>query len=284
MKKNKLILSVTILLVTSLVECKPKVDITSYNLHFKDIHSDHSNDLFKHEINFKEVCNIMSAFLSFDDLRWEARHHTIGGFIGRSTFESFATSNPKDLFIFYPCYKNNITPLWIDEVFLCIYRKSVEDSCNLKCEEINTDLPTSVSNFGFKESNYDTYSISKYLLTMDEDTDGKIDFKKKADIDNYTTEFRKQYLPENGRQNDNCLGIDAYELLSVLNQEYELGKRCIGIRYFFAFEPANKRNVNRRDNIRIIIIGVKEDKSNYIYMANGNEALMMERDWPPDCD
>ena len=66
--------------------------------------------------------------------------------------------------------------------------------------------------------------------------------------------------------------------MQLFNQTDASGKsyQCEGIRYFWGFDAS------RQNKIRLVLIGVRPDGSNLVHYDGGEDALMLEKEWPPD--
>jgi hypothetical protein len=229
-----------------------------------------------HLISFDDACNFVSAMLNQNNLYEMDTTYGLGGFMDSTDF----TSDWEDgeVIQFFPCMNEKN-----DEVFLSYkdvkgYNYDLSTQCLLTDNEV---LSRSTNTFTYDKdkSHISPGDVADFISTMTTElstTHEKLDGKAVHDMNDY---FFSQYTVNGKVVNSfQCGAMNKCEVLELLHQadSLKVAYDCVGIRYFFGYDST-------RDNkIRLVLIGVKSDGSNLVHYATGEEAMMLEKEWPPD--
>ena len=233
----------------------------------------------KHRICFDTVCLFISDFLQEDQLRRQAKSRALGGYFDGSLIP--VSTDPDMALRFYPCFKTSL--FFFHKVYVAmdeIKYVSAEDY-NSKCED-DAILSRSTNQFVYDGTEYTQEAVSKFLREMTTMMDSETETATGEDVMSYAESFRNQYTIGSEPINiDSSGAFNENEIHQLLNQKDSIGNvyECKGIRYFFGYDK--NRNENK---VRLILIGVNaKDGSNLLsYKGTGEEAVMIEKEWPPD--
>lgn len=147
------------------------------------------------------------------------------------------------------------------------------------CKIANDDqFRKSKYGFIYDLPSYEKDDVKAWLSNMATDYSTTIDDKEDGiDVNKFAIEFNKKYIDDSNYGNqDLCGGMTRTEVLDMVGQLDQDGKAVVGIRFFFGYDSQVK------NKIRILLFAVRENGQNLIIDKDGNEALMMERNWPPN--
>jgi len=224
-----------------------------------------------HIITYQQATDYMALLLAHSPLCRRAKTIAFGGYLDSMLFFSHSMVEVP-AYKFFPCYDN-------DSVYLAF-----EEIDRYKCEDTacgpddDKYLRRSSNTFKF-DRDVDYESIQNFLESQSGDTGMVSDTIKGSDVRKYAKEFYDEYDTNNVVNHMTlCGAFSKKEVDSLLRQEYPKGTRlCKGLRYFFGYDM--KRNGNK---LRLILIGVKPNGENLLRYSDGREALMFEKNWPPD--
>ena len=233
----------------------------------------------EHRICFDTVSLFISDFLQEDELRRLAKNPGLGGYFDGSLIPG--STDPDKALRFYPCFKTSA--LFFNRVYVAmdeIKYVSAEDY-NSKCED-DAILSRSTNQFVYDGTEYTQEAVSKFLREMTTLMDSETETAIGKDVMSYAEKFRNKYTTGSTPINiDSSGAFSEKEVLQLLNQRDSVGNvyACKGIRYFFGYDKNKTEN-----KVRLILIGVNaKDGSNLLsYKETGEEAVMIEKEWPPD--
>lgn len=229
-----------------------------------------------HRITFDEACNYVSAFLSEANPYTQDTTYGMGGYMDSSAFDAGAATD--EVIQFFPCFDSNLM-----EVFLCYkdlksYVSTNSNQCDLTDNEV---LEQSTNQFVYDKpkTQVSASDVANFISTMKTGIDKTHSQVAGKDVKVFNPQFFVQYNV-NGKDPNiiHCGAMNKCEVLRLLNQTDSTSKTypCVGIRYFFGYDDA------RNNKIRLVLIGVNADGSNLIHFSTGEDAVMLEKEWPPD--
>ncbi|MBK9524485.1 MAG: hypothetical protein IPO39_06945 [Bacteroidetes bacterium] len=224
-----------------------------------------------HRICFDSVCILIQAFVeTFPD---EAKKNGVGGYVDKKDLNlvPHTAEGYHGWLFFNGLYKATFK----DEYFLAYRNDSVYQKDSIPCPIIDeTYLYNTSSPFVFPDSANTLLGISGFLANMP-DPEGPMNTsiigkRLKTDCKNFTDYFLVNGEPTNTNRCGFVLGSELKNLLSQTD--------CVGMRYFFGYEPDRKS-----DKIRIIFIGVDKNGENILVNPDNTsqEAIFIENEWPP---
>ena len=231
-----------------------------------------------HEVNIDEMCTLIHNYLQQPDLYdFGSQTATLGGQIDSAVINKLRdVGNPDDSVLvlnFYTAYDTNKTP----PVFLAInaqdkYWPFLSSPSRIKD---NDDLDLSSDEFAYPYPQYDTTldGVRQFLEAQNIAGTTTATHLRGEEVKNGIFNFLKKFEVNGAPVN--------YDQSSVFRKDYLMrliGQQgCRGLRYFLGYDPSNKRNA-----LRVILVGIKEDGTNMLTVPTGSTGpVMVEHSWPP---
>lgn len=225
-----------------------------------------------HRICYDSVCVLIRNFIeTFND---DAKNNGLGGYIDASNLKTppHSPENYKGWLFYNGCYSTTFKK----EFFLAYVYDSISSPDSVPCTIIDEYYYYhSSSPFLFPDSTATLEGISGFLSNMPKPEGPMNSFIPGKDLDTACQIFSNYFVSSGSPTNEShCgffLGKEINEILSQSN--------CVGLRFFFGYEPDRKAN-----KIRIIFIGVDNNGDNILLNDEGKEAIFFESEWPPSVD
>lgn len=222
-----------------------------------------------HRICFDSVCVLMRNFIeSFND---DAKKNGLGGYIEGSLLkEPPHTEEKYKGWLFYnACYNTSFKK----EFFLAYLYDSVASPDLIPCS-IQSEIyyHHSSSPFLYPDSPTTLKGISDFLSNMPKPEGPMNSVIRGKDLDSACLNFANHFESSGTPINENYCGMFLGSEIDTILQQPD----CIGLRFFFGYEPDRSA-----DKIRIIFIGVDKDGRNILLNNSGKEAIFYENEWPP---
>lgn len=225
-----------------------------------------------HRICYDSVCVLIRNFIeTFND---DAKNNGLGGYIDASNLKTppHSPENYKGWLFYNGCYSTTFKK----EFFLAYVYDSISSPDSVPCTIIDEYYYYhSSSPFLFPDSTATLEGISGFLSNMPKPEGPMNSFIPGKDLDTACQIFSNYFVASGTPANEShCgffLGKEINEILSQSN--------CVGLRFFFGYEPDRKAN-----KIRIIFIGVDNNGDNILLNDEGKEAIFFESEWPPSVD
>lgn len=227
---------------------------------------------FHHRICFDSVCILIKNYLeTFND---DARNNGLGGYMDRSGFKT--PHHSSENYMGWSFYNALYNSAFKKEFFLAYVYDSVPSPDSVSCTIIDeVYYHHSSSPFLYPDSPVTLEGISAFLSHMPKPEGPMNSLISGKDLDSACQKFSNYFEDAGTPTNENHCGFFlGTEIDDILNQ-----RDCIGLRFFFGYEPERKS-----DKIRIILIGVDKDGENILLNGSGKEAIFYENEWPPSKD
>ena len=228
-------------------------------------------DTTYHRICLDSACIYICNFLQYENLNHQARVHGLGGFI---PIEPSIKDSKKPALKFYPCYEK--IPVLRDNVFMAYEIGEDVDPRTPNCDIYKDELSISNDPFFYKEKGISPEEVNIYLHEQDDNCGDAQNLIKKQKVQAYNDTFFNKYTSIGSERISkpeyNCGAIFYGDIKRLIIQ-----KGIKGFRYFFGYD---RRKENSK--LRIILIAVKEDDTNLLEYEDRQEAIILERHWPPD--
>lgn len=246
--------------------------------------------LSNHRITKDHACELISNFLKIKNLYDKAKKYAIGGYMDKSGLSS--VTEDSTVIQFFPSYQEN--PFYKkDEVYLCYKETKHYSNGNSNTIEGNLSdseiLEQSTDPLYYTKgvSNVSPSDVADFISTIKEkELPTSQDHIEGLNVKKYTKKFFKEYHVGGVDPNPKYHwgAFDKCQVMALLNQTDSIDTvyHCTGIHYYFGYDST------RVNKLRIILVGVMKTTSlvvsysNLIKYNTGEEALMFEKEWPPD--